>query len=168
MKDYSPRLIPVLWAAWWTGGATFRVPWLCWESFLSGEMKAFHTAGADAVIWKKKVPLKMRPKKEVRGLNGADSRRDPNGRGFGIHILTCVHGCWRTGLFLGKTSWDGTKMEISLTWQDLISRTCGGFQVVTTGVGKLASPKFPSISERRDLGFVVFKADYLFLRFLDV
>lgn len=59
-------------------------------------------------------------------------------------------------------------MEISLTWQDLIARTRGVFQVVTTGVGKLASPKFPSISERRDLGFLVFKADYLFLRFLDV
>lgn len=49
----------------------------------------------------------------------------------------------------------------------LTSRTsCGGFQVVTTGVGKSASPKFPS--KRRDVGFLIFKADYLFLRFLDV
>lgn len=45
----------------------------------------------------------------------------------------------------------------------LASRTHGVFQVVTTGVGKLASPKFPSISERRDLGFLVSKAIIYFL-----
>lgn len=121
MRDYSPRLIPVLWAAWWTGGATFQVLWQCHEQFLGGELEGFHRAGAGAVIWKQKGALKNQAQeREVEGPNGVDSWTDPNGRGFGIYVLKWVHRSWRTGVFLGKatTSWDGTKIKICLMWQD--------------------------------------------------
>lgn len=113
MKDYSPRLIPVLWALKVNRRCHFQsamavlgvISWWRAEGLSHGWCRCCDL--------KEKGALKNETQeREVRGLNGVDSWRDPNGRGFGIHILTWVHRCWRTGVFLGKTSWDGTKMEI--------------------------------------------------------
>lgn len=42
-----------------------------------------------------------------------------------------------------------------------------GSRLVPQECGHWPSPKFTSISERRDLRFLVFKVDYLFFRSLD-
>lgn len=168
-RDYSPRLIPVLWAAWWTGGAISQVPWQCCEKFLGGELEAFHRAGAGAVIWKQKGALKNQAQeREMEGLNGTDFWTDPNGRGFRMYILKWMNRCWGTGVFLGKTItiWDGTKMKTCLMWQDWHLGHVVGSRLLPQECENQPSPKF--LSERRDLVFLVFKADCLFFRFLDV